>query len=215
MQIDVRVNIEEAVRRIGWQLKDEINKAVPTTLNRVATSARVTAVGEINKITGLKRTAIRKRLPISRATRAVPEAKITALPYAPNLRNFDAYEVKEGVSAKAWNVRKVYRGAFIGNKDRTVFTRVDYRPPSGQKRRLGQHTRKAHNRTRNGKTFNVAQHTVGSGARKPRSDIRPLFGPSVPRTFIQDTVNRSIRKTIDQKWPIEFERQIAFRLSKI
>ena len=215
MQIDVRVNIEEVTRRIGWQFKDEIAKAVPSSLNRVATSARVTAIDEINKITGLKRSSIRQRLPITRATRALPEAKITAKPYAPNLRNFQAYEVKEGVSAKAWNVRKVYKGAFIGNKDRTVFTRVDYRPRTGQKRRLGQHTRKAHNRTRGGTTFPVAQHSVGSGARKPRSDIKPLYGPSVPRTFIQETVNSSIRKTIDEKWPIEFERQVAFRLSKI
>jgi hypothetical protein len=215
MQIDVRTNIEEVVRKFGWQLKDEINKAVPTSLNRVATSARVTAVSEVNKITGLKRSAIRKRMPITRATRAFPQAKITALRYAPNLRNFDAYEVKEGVSAKAWNVRKIYRGAFIGNKDRTVFTRVDYRPATGQRRRIGQHTRKAHNRTRRGKTFGVTQHIVGSGARKPRSDIKPLYGPSVPRTFIQENVNRSIRKTIDERWPIEFERQVAFRLSKI
>jgi hypothetical protein len=215
MQIDVRVNIDDAIRRIGWQLKDEIQKAVPTTLNRVATSARVTAIDKINKITGLKRTSIRQRLPITRATRALPEAKITALPYAPNLRNFDAYEVEEGVSAEAWNVRKIYLGAFIGNKDRTVFTRVDYRPPTNAKRRIGQHTRKAHNRTRNGTTFSVSQHTVGAGAKKPRSDIRPLFGPSVPRTFIQEAVNRSIKKTIDEKWPVEFERQIAFRLSKI
>lgn len=221
MQYDFRFDIKEVERALGSRFKAEIAQAVPTTLNRLAVSARVTAIDEINKVTGLKKSSIRERLPITKASRALPEAKIVAKPYAPNLINFSAREVKAGVSANAWRTRKIYKGAFIGNKGRTVFTRTDYRPPTGAKRTLSQHTRKAHTRagyTRNGvavKSYAVQQHSVGKAAKKSKQRIKALFGPSVPRTFIQKTVQAAIKTTIETKWPVEFERQVAFRLAKL
>jgi len=221
MQYDVRVDIKEVEKRLGFQFKQEIAAAVPSALNRVAVSARLTAVNDINGVTGLKKSSIRERLPIYRATRAQPEAKIVAKKYAPNLINFSAREVKSGVSANAWRNRKIYKGAFIGNQGRTVFSRTDYRPATGQRRTLRQHTRRAHQR--NGYTRgNVAvpshavrTHSVGNGAKKPRAKIKALYGPSVPKTFVQDAVQRSISATIKTRWPIEFERQVAFRMSKL
>ena len=175
IEVDVRLNIAEVKRMLGSQLKAEIDKAVPTTLNRVASSTRTVAVREINKITGLKGASIRERLAIQRATRALPEARIIAKKYAPNLINFQARQTKRGVSANAWRKRKVYTGAFIANQGRTVFTRV-------------------------------------GAARLP---IKALKGPSVPRTFMQDAVDSAMRKTINERWPVEFERQVAFRIGRL
>ena len=175
MQYDVRLDIAEVKRMLGRELKEEIDKAVPGALNRTATSARVTAIGQINNITGLKKSSIRERLPIYKASRANPEARIVAKPFAPNLINFSARQTKRGVSANAWRKRKVYKNSFIGNQGRTVFARVG----------------------------------------KARLPIKALKGPSVPRTFIKQEVESAIRATIQTKFPEEFERQVAYRISRL
>lgn len=215
MEISFQSDIEQVAQRFATDLRKEIDRAVPPALNRVATTTRKAAAQQINKITGMKISSIRKKLALRRATRAVPIAMITAQRYAPNLRSFGAREVKKGVSANAWRKRKIYRGAFIGNQDRTVFTRVDYRPPTRNRRSIGRHDRRAHQRTRAGKAFGVRAHSVGSGSLKPRARIKALYGPSVRKTFMQDVVNRFIVETAKTRWPIEFERQVQFRMSKI
>jgi hypothetical protein len=224
MEISFQSDIEQVAQRFSADLRKEIDKAVPTALNRVATTVRKVAAQQINKVTGLKVTSIRKRLRLRKATRARPIAEITALPYAPNLRSFNARQVKKGVSANAWRKRKIYRGAFIGNQDRTVFIRVGYTPPAkrGRGRRgtsanrtIGLHQRRAHQRTRAGKSFGVQAHSVGSGSLKPKARLKALFGPSVPKTFMQETVNRFIIETARSRWKTEFENQVRFRMSKI
>jgi hypothetical protein len=199
MQYDVRLDIKEVEKRLGFQFKQEIAAAVPSALNRVAVSARVTAVNDITRRNRAEEVHLSASvLPIYRATRAQPEAKIVAKKYAPNLINFSAREVKAGVSANAWRNRKIYKGAFIGNQGRTVFSRTDYRPATGQRRTLRQHTRRAHQRsgyTRGNvavPSHAVRAHSVGNGAKKPRAKIKALYGPSVPKTFLQDAVQRSI-----------------------
>jgi hypothetical protein len=215
MEISFQSNIDAVAKQFGRDLRKEIDRAVPPAINRVATTARKFAAQQINKVTGMKISSIRKKLALRRATRAVPTAVITAQRYAPNLRSFGAREVKRGVSANAWRKRKIYIGAFIGNQDRTVFTRVDYRTATRNRRTIGRHERRAHTRTRNGRAFSVQAHSVGSGGLKPRARIRALYGPSVRKTFMQEAVNRSIVETVKTRWAIEFERQVQFRMSKI
>lgn len=41
-----------------------------------------------------------------------------------------------------------------------------------------------------------------------RLPIAPVYGPSVPRTFIRDRTTGAIRRTVAQRFPIEFDRAL-------
>jgi len=214
MLFDVRVDIKTVQDALGALGKEIVPTATVSALNRVATTTRAVARRNISQETGIKSGAINKFLRLRRASRAQPEARVIALSHAPNLINYNAYQTKAGVSANAWRKRKVYKGTFIGNRGRTVFKRIDYRPASGAKRTIGRHDRRGHTRTRGGVGFNVRPHSVGSGQRKPRSRIKAVYGPSVRKTFLQRRTDEAMRQTIRERWPLEFNREVQFRINR-
>lgn len=173
LQISVAVDIRSAVGFLDSLTRD-VNRAAVAALNRTATTARAVAAREISKETSLPVNEVRKRVPLIRANKATLTAQIKAEPYAPNLIRYGARETKQGVSAKAWGKRKIYRGTFIGNKGRTVFTRVG----------------------------------------KSRLPIKAVFGPSVRREFIRDHTLSAIKRTVADRFPIEFNRAMRARLPR-
>jgi hypothetical protein len=125
MRIDLTVDIEPALRYLKDIEKNVVPRAAAATINKVAVSARAEAVRQIARETGIPQAEVRKRIDIvGRASKYKLEAVITARPWSPNLIRFKAREVRQGVAASAWRKRKVYKGAFIGNKGRTVFART-------------------------------------------------------------------------------------------
>lgn len=50
---------------------------------------------------------------------------------------------------------------------------------------------------------------------KARLPIKPVYGPSIPRTFMQRTTNRVLRETVAERFPIEFERALKVELRKL
>lgn len=214
MKIDFTVDIQKAMRDLSAAHQRMVPAAASSALNRVATSARTTAVRTIRGETAIKASEVRKYISLRRASRANLVAQITTKSHAPNLIRYGAREVKKGVSANAWGKRRIYRDAFIGNAGRTVFSRVNPAPATGKRRRIGQHQRRAHSRNRGGTTFLVQAHVVGTGPRAKKTRIKALFGPSIRREFIRDKCNQAMMAVINSRWPVEFAREVKWRLDR-
>lgn len=151
MQLSVKVDTTEVERMLTELQREFIPKATSAALNRVGVSARAEAVREVAKATSMRQRDVRERTAFRKASRQSLVVELKAEPWSPNLIRYQARQTKQGVSAKAWGQRKVYRGAFIGNKCRTVFTREgkDRLPlkalhgPSVPKEFMREHTTKA------------------------------------------------------------------------
>jgi hypothetical protein len=220
INFDVSVDIRAAMAALTEVQRKVIPQAAASALNRVATSARRVAVDTIRKETNIKAAAVRKYVTTKKASKSILTAEIRASKYAPNLINFGARQTKKGVSANAWAKRKIYRGAFIGNKGRTVFIRDDYRAPArrrkaGANRSISQHTRAAHPRRVGSRVVQVQAHRVGSGAKPVKSKLKALYGPSVRREFIRDTAQKAMMASIRERWPVEFQREAQYRVDKV
>jgi hypothetical protein len=220
INFDVSVDIKAAMAALTEVQRKVIPQAAASALNRVATSARRVAVDTIRKETNIKAAAVRKYVTTKKASKSILTAEIRASKYAPNLINFGARQTKKGVSANAWAKRKIYRGAFIGNKGRTVFIRDDYRAPArrrkaGANRSISQHTRAAHPRRVGSRVVQVQAHRVGSGAKPVKSKLKALYGPSVRREFIRDTAQKAMMASIRERWPVEFQREAQYRVDKV
>jgi hypothetical protein len=123
LSIDVRADIRAATKYLNV-VQSEIDRAAVMALNRVAVTVRAEASRTVAKASGMKVGEVKAKMPIAKADKASLTAVIFAKPWAPNLIRYAARETRAGVSAKAWGQRKIYKGAFIGNKGRTVFSRV-------------------------------------------------------------------------------------------
>lgn len=49
---------------------------------------------------------------------------------------------------------------------------------------------------------------------KKRLPIKELFGPSIPAVFLQDDIQRNLKRVINQNWRPTFERELAYYLRK-
>lgn len=131
--MDVRADVREVERMLTDVQKKIVPKAATAALNRTIKQVQTQSVKEVSAITKLKAKDIRENMKQYKASWNRLQASIHAQPYAPNLINFKAKEKAKpkrkrknwqgGVYASAWGKRKLYRGAFIANKGRTVFTR--------------------------------------------------------------------------------------------
>lgn len=215
IKIDVMADVERAKRDLRSVFHSAVPAAAASALNRTASTARTVAVRTIRGQTAIKASEVRRYVLMRRAARTNLVATITAKAHAPNLIRYGAREVRGGVSANAWGKRRIYKDAFIGNKGRTVFGRVNPTPPKSGPRRIGRHQRRAHFRTRNGRSFPVVAHPVGNGPKAKRGPIKALFGPSIRREFVRDVCNTAMLKSIRERWPVEFARELSFRINKL
>ncbi len=124
MKIDVRSNIKEVSKTMSKLDRQVIPKATVMGLNKGITNVRTQVVRRVSKTTGIKQKHLRQLITVSKAGKVKGPVAVFALREKyPNLIRFNARKVKLGVSATAWGFRKIYEGAFIGNKGRTVFAR--------------------------------------------------------------------------------------------
>lgn len=132
MQLSIETNFPEVQRQIDLLAAEVANKATARALNRTIELARTAMSREIRSEFVIDARYVRERLRIKRASfyggvlelQAALEAQ--AKPRSANVIRFGARQVAQGVSVKIRKSggRKVIRGAFIGNKGRTVFRRV-------------------------------------------------------------------------------------------
>jgi len=175
ININVKADITQVQRFLDKEGRKAVNKAATRSLNRTVKQVNASAAKRISKIIGLKVKDVKDKLIIFKASHRKLTAVIEATGKAMNLIRFGAKQVKKGVSAKAWGKRKVYKGAFIANKGKTVFKRT-------------------------------------SSNRLP---IKPVYGPDIPHTFIDEEVQKEMETTANKRWPINFSQDLKYYLSRI
>jgi hypothetical protein len=122
--IDIRFDTKDVERELNRWQREVIPKAAAAALNKVAATIEVQTAREISKTTGMGVRTIKEKIAVHRAGPAHLIASIEGFAHAPNLIRYGARQTKQGVSANAWNKRKIYKHTFIANQGRTVFARV-------------------------------------------------------------------------------------------
>jgi hypothetical protein len=179
LRVNIKHDVNRALRALGND-RVAVKKAAARALTRTADQVRSAAVKEIARETGIKQKDVRVALKRVRAKPTNLISAVIAIGRAVNLIRFTRQTRRQarkagGVVANAWGVRRLYRGAFIGNAGRTVFTRAP-------------------------------------GA--SRLPIRAKHGPSIPREMAREKVAKHLERVIRTRWPINFEADMRFYLSR-
>ena len=115
MEVKVKSNMKEALRNLGTVHKKYVQKALVTSLNKVGAEVVTQAKRELKDATGLKAGVVGKKIKKDKARKGDETYSIGIKSRYLNAIEFGARQTKKGVSAKIWNVRKNYKGAFIGS----------------------------------------------------------------------------------------------------
>jgi len=115
MEVKVKSNMKEALRNLGTVHKKYVHKALVAALNKVGAEVVTQAKRELKDATGLKAGVVGKKIKKDKARKGDETYSIHIKSRYLNAIEFGARQTKKGVSAKIWNVRKNYKGAFIGS----------------------------------------------------------------------------------------------------
>ncbi|MGU7784895.1 phage tail protein [Burkholderia sp. PU8-34] len=190
LKLDIRADVKSVTAGLTRYVGEQ-QKAVVRALNKTAAQARTAAAQEV-RVAGynIKSSAIKSSFTVTRATRGnlVVVLKSTGRPVA--LINYGARQSKSGVSVQVKAGRTILRHAFIAtmqNGHRGVFER----------------TGKTHKKVvRNGKI------------RRTGLPIKELFGPSIPQSLANESVQKALMKKIREKFPQILRHELAFVASK-
>lgn len=186
LKLDVKNDVKGIVADFKRYAGDH-EKAVVRALNKTAQQARTAASQEVRAAGyNIKASAIKSSFAITKAAkgRLVVVLKATGRPIA--LINYGARQTKSGVSVQVKAGRTILRHAFIASM------------PNGHRgvyERIGNTHRKV---IRNGKAVRTAL------------PIKELFGPSIPQSLANATVEAAIMAKIKQKFPEILRRELAF-----
>jgi hypothetical protein len=193
MRLSIRTNFPQVQRALD-SLQAEVGaKAAARAVNATIAQAKTAMVKEIRTEYVVPASYVRDRLRIKRATFFKGVLNVEAVldaqdkPRSANLIRFTARRTGAGVSVKIKRAgaRKVVRGAFIGNKGRTVFERVPGTRMAGRKWG-GKHGEK----------------------------IRPVQTIDVPQMFNAKRINAAVVALMRAKFPTIFERELAYALAQ-
>lgn len=151
-------------------------------------------VREIRTEYAVQASYVRDRLRIKRATFFKGVLNVEAVldvqdkPRSANLIRFTARRTAAGVSVKIKRAggRKVVRGAFIGNKGRTVFERIPGTRMASREK----------------------------GGAKHSERIKPMQTIDVPQMFNARRINAAVMAVMRAKFPAIFERELAYALAQ-
>lgn len=183
---DIKGITASMTRYVGEQ-----QQAVIRALNKTAVQARTAASQEVKSAGyNIKASAIKKSFSIDKARRGrlVVVLRATGRPIA--LINYGARQNKNGVSVQVKASRTILRHSFIAtmpNGHRGVFQRV------GDKHKKVM---------RNGKVFRTGL------------PIKEMFGPSIPQSLANASVEKALMEKIRQKFPQILKHELAFIASK-
>jgi len=188
IQINVQVEIDRALEKLG-RIKEEVgDKAVMRALNKVADQAKVQASREIRAAGyGLKAADIKKSIDIRKASRSDLRAIVRATGRPIPLIKYQApRQTKNGVIVSVKNGRKLIRGAFIATMASGH---------TGVYERVGNSHKKVMHR----------------GTFQWRGlPIRELWGPSIPSAFASKTVQEALVAAVREKFPKQLAHEIEF-----
>lgn len=163
-------------------------QAMARSLNRVASTVKSRSVKDVAKATGLKSQSVGRRIILKkRASKNSLTASVEASGRPLNLISFQARELKTGVSAKPWGRRQKFREAFFATMP-------------------------------NGATLVVTRikgKKIRTGPNKGAPAIKAMYGPGIAKEAAEPALDTARRKVVAERMPIEFGRELRFRVSKL
>ena len=115
MQVKVKSNMKEVMRKLRNVPRKYVQKALVTSLNKVGAEVVTQAKRELINATGLNVGVVGKKIKKDKACKGDETYSIHIKSRYLNAIEFGARQTKRGVSAKIWGVRKVYPNTFIGS----------------------------------------------------------------------------------------------------
>lgn len=188
--LDLAVSTRAITAGARPDAKDEI-RAIVRALNKTAQQARTGASREVRAAGyNIKASTIRRSFMIERATPSRLSVTLRATGAPVPLINYGAQQTKKGVTVRVKNGRKTLKHAFIAtmpNGHRGVFEREG----TGRKRV-----------TKKGRSYM-------SGL-----PIKELYGPSIPDSLANVSVQKALAKLITEKYPAILAHELAWLATK-
>ncbi|MDH5528254.1 MAG: phage tail protein [Nitrospirota bacterium] len=186
--LDIRADVRNTERWLTAVQKKAVPKAASMAMNRVTITVRKDSVRGISRATALKQKRVREAVVIAvKARRSHLVAVVAARPKRINLIEF----VTKG---------KQVPGAFRRQ------TGVSAKAWAG---------RKVYKGTFIGRGKSSGKPLVFARTSTHPKPLKAIHGPSIPRTFVQEEINRVMVETASRRWPIEFDRALKFALSRV
>lgn len=124
LSINFQSNIKSVERSLSQVQRKVITPATNAALNNTGRTVVKEIRSAVAKDTGLKVGEIKERMKVRKSSFKNLSVEVFMSGRWFNLIRFKAKQTKKGVRAKAWGETKLYKGAFIGNRGRTVFART-------------------------------------------------------------------------------------------
>lgn len=195
LTIDVRADIERAVRSLTEMQRAVLPTATARALNKTAAQARTQAAREIRNQYNISSRIIARHIHLNRATRSVLTASVTAEGEKLPVVAFGARQTKRGVTAQIKRgARRLIRSAFIAtlrSGHRGVFARGQYAGRNFVRR-----------------TRRIRPYP------KPDLPISELFTVGVPQGFSNRLVLGALERKVREKFPSILAHEIRFALSR-
>lgn len=187
-ELDIKLDVEQVKRELRYVQKEVIDKAASRAINRTAAKIQTSARREVSKKIGLPQKVFKKNLSIS--IKATPRSL-----YANVLAKGKELNLIEFVTP----AKKVV-GAFRKKKGVTA-------KPYGKKKEFkGAFIGRGKN---SGKTL------VYMRTSKKREPIKVMYGPSIPKTFIQKQIIKHMKQIAGDTWKKEFAHNLRYYLGLI
>lgn len=127
MEISIRHDLAE-LRRTLRITQQEIERALPTALNRTGRQMETAGVRLVSKRMGVRQQSVRARIIRTLARKARPYFRFDAFGKKVNIASFGGTrKTKRGVSSNAFGKRRVYPRTFLNKSGTTAFKRIGKR----------------------------------------------------------------------------------------
>lgn len=185
LKLDIRADVRDVDRALSG-IKHGTATVVTRAANKAIRTARTAAVrGIARDVPGLKQKRVRAAMRISFANVHYWTSAVSATGLRIPIIDLGARQTQRGIMHRAQDGRRLIPSAFIATME------------SGHR---GVFMRKGPKRAMKG----------GRYAGKQRQPIVELYGPSIPRVFIQERITAQIHEASGRVWLAECERQMQF-----
>jgi hypothetical protein len=195
VKISIRTNFPDVAADLARLQSTMASQVLARSLNRTIEQARTEMSRRIRAEFNLSAAYVRDRLAIKRAFASAGQFSLSAelrgggKRRSANLITFGARKAPDGVSVLIRKgQRKTIKGAFIGNKGRTVFKRV----PGA-----------------------VMASRSGMRGAKHKEAIEPVQTIDVAQMFNTRRINAAVQAAMLAKFPAIFERELAYAMSRV
>lgn len=198
--LDYKKELQKVERELGELQRKAIPRAANSTNNKTAVTARKETVKELGKTMskdiGLGASGFRKAIDIKKSTVKTLVAILSAHGRPLPLALF----VQPSKRKPGFFNQRIY----VTTKPTFAYKGVEAK--AWNKKKTYKHSFIAKTKSGHVGVF------VRSG--KKRTPIKELYGPSIPSEFLNEKVQKHLKRTIEQKWKPVFDRELAYYLSK-